>query len=43
MVLDTPEQRVIRLADRAPPLVREVFETKGYREFDEEEGEYEGY
>jgi hypothetical protein len=32
-----PRPRVIRIADRAPQLVREVFEAKGYREYDEEE------
>ena len=37
-----PRPRVVRIGDRAPPLVREVFEAKGYREYDEEEDGEEG-
>ena len=37
---DTAEERgpeKVYRVERAPPLVREVFEAKGYREYDEEE------
>ena len=30
-------ERIYRLGEKCPPLVQDVFEAKGYREFDEDD------